>query len=1102
MANIYFDMTDPFEKDVCERLNGYMSSGYDHDSALEMIGRDFPYMDTDVQDHCNSEAFSHYCITDDGKLAASMKRMLLLHEKFMGEPFNSHVRSEFHISEGEKLVIAVMLENPMYLYEEAGVRLTFKINGKKVSEIKHAIDMMDRRNVYYIPVDLHQNEVLSEGNKTTLLVEVVNEEAPGQVLRANAEVYHGELTASEVFTVESLSIVDQNDCESDNGVFCIEEVESVCVNVELECNDFYGEISNLEGIFVVSPADAVDKKNDVICPVNLSGLVSDTDRLEGNECLFKTFEFLPDGSLPTYKLQPGKYTFSFFVWGTLLWSEEIQFVAPSDDIFEEEPDEDDTEEEVSRDDFRAVYDALFADVMEELDVVPLQDEPEPAPMAEVGEASDYFKVVGLHLYNVAHYCDDNDCCLDSVSQLPQTSFTADTLKMLSVAGRFSQIKPTGVLDVSSLLMWAIYDPTGRMLDLRPVKIENVREEVWVCSAFGDFCGQQWSKGTYRVELQWQKKTVISAVFTVGDIDVQSDYDPNLITKKHAVVQETVAGNSLARLDRLVGLQKVKEKIRSLMRSYKFLQLRAEAGLPTKQPALHARFLGNPGTGKTTVARLLGQIYKEMGLLSSGHVVLEERKNLIGRYYDSEGQAVENALNRAKGGILLIDEAYNLYVESDERDPGRRILEYLLTALSDENNRDWMLILAGYPKEMTAMLKSNPGIDSRVSEIFEFDDLCVDELLQIAELYCDENKYELSEGARERLRAIITRDVAAKGDNFGNGRYVNKMMDMAVNTHMASRLGNISSPTYDQLVTIEADDIPIDQEEAERIVAGCFDDNAIDDALRRLDSMVGLSKVKSAVHNFVKVSRYLHSQGDRFRGKGLLKWNFTGNTGTGKSTVAQILADILKAMNLVQNNELTEIMGEEIFNVSDYVCNEVIHNAVKRSRKGVLFIDGDAPEFRSSDYRLTSEQIRFKLATLANEDNASGALIISECSSSNLSIANSLAANGVYDFDHTFIFDDYSEGELYEILVQCLEEQGARFSEGAEPVIKEYIRHLCANRELSFANARTMKNLSRAIFETMILRMSSEVSPEPERIVLACDVESFVWKRLPGKIGFF
>ena len=150
---------------------------------------------------------------------------------------------------------------------------------------------------------------------------------------------------------------------------------------------------------------------------------------------------------------------------------------------------------------------------------------------------------------------------------------------------------------------------------------------------------------------------------------------------------------------------------------------------------------------------------------------------------------------------------------------------------------------------------------------------------------------------------------------------------------------------------------------------------------------------------------------------------------------------------------------------------------------------------------TSEQIRFKLATLASEDNASGALIISECSSPNLSMANSLAANGIYDFDHTFIFDDYTADELYNILVQCLEKMKTRMSEEAEEIIREYIGNLCANRDLSFANARTMKNLSRTIFETVILRLSANAGPEAERIVLARDVESFVWRKISSRIGF-
>lgn len=734
------------------------------------------------------------------------------------------------------------------------------------------------------------------------------------------------------------------------------------------------------------------------------------------------------------------------------------------------------------------------------DEADLENSPEPEEVPGV-DPFEYVEVIGLNLFNVNNDKDDNDRCLDNMTSLPQTAFAADGLKMLSVVGKLKVIKDLPLFYRPDILQWVIYDQTGRMVDSRYAKKENVQDEVWICAAFGDFCNQQWSMGTYRLELMWQKTTLISAVFKVGEIDLSSDYDPKLICKRSNIVTNAVEGSALARLEKMAGLKSVKDKVHSLMDFHKLQQQRSQVGLPVRQPALHARFLGNPGTGKTTVARLLGQIYKEMGLLSSGHVVLEERKNLIGRYYDSEGQAVDNALNRAKGGILLIDEAYNLYVESDDKDPGRRILEYLLTALSDENNRDWMLILAGYPEEMQKMLESNPGIESRVNEIFEFDDLNVDELLQVAELYCDDNEYELSDEARERLKSVIVRDVAAKDKNFGNGRYINKLMETAINTRMASRVSKIDFPTYDQLVTIEADDIPISAQEAERISSEGFDDEAIDKALKRLDSLVGLNKVKSAIHNFVNISRFLHSQGERFRGKGLLKWNFAGNTGTGKSTVAQILADILKGMNLIRNSEITEVKGEEIFNVSDYECNEVIRSAVKRSRKGVLLIDGDAPEFRSSRFRLTSEQVRFKLAALASEDKASGALIISECTTPNLSIAHSLASNGIYDFDHTFIFDDYTEGELYDILLQCLDKYKTKMSKEAETIVREYLGNLCANRELSFANARTMKNLSRAIFETMILRMSEEADPSDERVVLACDVESFVWKKMSRKIGF-
>lgn len=1102
MAESFFDLNNPFEKKVSERLDKYLNQGLPHDMVLDMIGRDFPYMDSDVRDHCENTAFIHHYTGEDGNTAGTFKRVALLHSKFKDEPFYSHLGQKFHLKKGEDLFVAVLVENPLYLYDKANIHLTFHVDGKQVNEFRHTMAMEERRNIYYVPLNILDNVELQDESCTSVKIDVVDENIKGNRYGVEADIYHGEKDPAEVFTPYDISVSNEHGY-SDEDTFDLGKIEELCLRASVEYNGYYGPVTNIDGIVTLSPSDSTDRRNTLIRDVYLYDSSGLDGLLKGSNILCNISDIFSNAeSAPYFKPEPGKYIVNFFLLDALLWSKEIEFVAASEEETEEVVEER-YEPEFDCDEF----DKLLDEYLQEMETDPVssieKETSRPLTLTPDPEVDPFghIEVIGLNLYNVNCDEDDNDRCLDEISALPQTAFAVDRLKMLSVIGKLKVRKDTDLLNRNDLFKWIIYDQTGRMVDWHLAKKENVMNELWICAAFGDFCNQNWSKGTYRIELKWQEATVINTVFTVGDIDVSSDYDPKLIIKRDNTFRNAVEGSAIARLEKMAGLKDVKEKVHAMMDFHKLQQMRAEAGLPIKQPCLHARFLGNPGTGKTTVARLLGQIYKEMGLLSSGHVVLEERKNMIGRYYDSEGQAVENALNRAKGGILLIDEAYNLYVESDDKDPGRRILEYLLTALSDENNRDWMLILAGYPNEMEKMLESNPGIESRVSEQFYFNDLSEEELLQVAELYCDDNKYELSGEARERLKAVIARDVAAKDKNFGNGRYVNKLMETAINTRMASRLSKVYSPTYDQLVTVEADDIPIDPEEAKRISSEGFDEAAIDEALKRLDSLVGLGKVKSAIHNFVNISRFLHSQGERFRGKGLLKWNFTGNTGTGKSTVAQILADILKAMNLIQNNELTEIKGEEIFNVSDYTCNEVIRDAVKKSRKGLLFIDGDAPEFRSSQYRMTSEQIRFKLAALASDESASGALIIAECSTSNLSIAHSLASNGIYDFDHTFIFDDYSADELYNILLQCLEKQNTTVSEEAEVILREYIRNLCANRELSFANARTMKNLSRAIFETVILRMSESPAPQEDRVVLAKDVESFVWKKLSTKIGF-
>ncbi len=1125
MDEILFNLNDPLEKKVNDRLEEYMKSGKPFDKVFDMIVRDFPYMSMELVERCEHKAYRHFFMGEDGRPVATVKHVAIMHNRLKYKSLYSQKETFFRLYGSEEdLLAAVHVENPAYPHEKAEVHLSFYVNDgdKKLNEFKHTMEAHERSNVYYVPLNVVKECCLLCGKCKHLEFTVVNENVGGQVVKTAVDVYNYWAPAPGTFEVEEAAIRYKGSSVN-RDVFYLDSISALEMYVLLKA-DYGIDANEFDVTVTLCPVETQD--GDTALASRMFFCTTDPMdyyccEFEGFHTLFKVREsYAGNESIPVYVPRPGKYVIELCLWGQAFWSKEIEIAEGADEEYDKEMDEDlvcglddeapmsipslDGPEDDSLDDSPAQK--MDSDV-EEHDDEAVKDTPESRPVQEgnSGEPAfnptDYIEVLGLALYNISSDEDDDERCLDGISSLPQTSFAAEKLKMLSVIGKYKVIRHNPVLDDEAAFMWFLYDQTGRLVGNSAVRTDNVMSDVWVSAPFGSFCAYKWQMGTYRLELQLKSETVISATFNVGEIDVCSDYDPKLISRRPASVVTLVEGGAIARLEKMAGLKDIKEKIHSMMNFHKLQKLRSQAGLPVKHPSLHARFLGNPGTGKTTVARLLGQIYKEMGLLSSGHVVLEERKNMIGRYYDSEGQAVENALNRAKGGILLIDEAYNLYVKDDEKDPGRRILEYLLTALSDEENRDWMLILAGYPDEMEAMLESNPGIKSRVNECFVFEDFSVDELMEIAALYCDDNSYELSEEARERLRSVVSRDVAAKDKHFGNGRYVNKLMETAINSRMATRISKIESPTYDQLVTIEADDIPITAEEAERISSEGFDETAIDEALKRLDSMVGLAKVKSAIHNFVNISRYLNSQGERYRGKGLLKWNFTGNTGTGKSTVAQILADILKAMNLVQNNEVTEVKGEEIFNVSDYECNEVIRAAVKRSRKGVLFIDGDAPEFRPERYRLTSEQVRFKLAALAAEDNSSGALIIAECTTPNLSIAHSLASNGIYDFDHTFIFDDYTADELYSILLQCLAGYKVSVSGEAEAILKEYIGNLCANRGLAFANARTMKNLSRAIFETLILRMTHSSGTGNERVVEACDVESFVWRRDAGKLGF-
>lgn len=274
------------------------------------------------------------------------------------------------------------------------------------------------------------------------------------------------------------------------------------------------------------------------------------------------------------------------------------------------------------------------------------------------------------------------------------------------------------------------------------------------------------------------------------------------------IDEASTENAKMELDSLIGISSVKGKLRQYTQLIRFNKLRRDSGLPSLSIPLHCMFLGSPGTGKTTVAGIIGKELKELGILSKGHVVVRERSTLLGQYYHSESEKTLQALEEAQGGILFIDEAYQLCQPQDPRDPGRFVIEALMTALADESRRDWMLILAGYDEPMHRLFDINPGLRSRIPEsnIYKFEDFSETELTEIGESYLAKHAFEFSNGAREAFRRRISCDYAMRDNTFGNARHVINLIQTEIIPALAARVSEIENPTNTDLVTIMPSDI--------------------------------------------------------------------------------------------------------------------------------------------------------------------------------------------------------------------------------------------------------------------------------------------------------
>ncbi|MDR4938318.1 right-handed parallel beta-helix repeat-containing protein [Rossellomorea marisflavi] len=529
---------------------------------------------------------------------------------------------------------------------------------------------------------------------------------------------------------------------------------------------------------------------------------------------------------------------------------------------------------------------------------------------------------------------------------------------------------------------------------------------------------------------------------------------------------------LSELDQYIGLTTVKETIHQWVNILNINRVKKQRGLKTATlHAPHIIFYGNPGTGKTTIARLMGKIFHALGLLDTGHLVEVRREDLVGQVIGDTEKNTKEKIEEAMGGVLLIDEAYTL-VESNQagsNDFGLKAINVLLPALTNHAG-EFVAIVTGYKDEMDRFLGANPGLKDRFNRHIQFDDYTPDELMQIFHKCCKDGGYTILQPAEDLLREAFIHLYRKRDKTFGNARLVNKYFD-EICAAQTNRIATIPQPQWDDelLTTLTEQDVTnVFRSQEEESFDVPINEELLQERLEHLNSLIGLQSVKEEIHQLVGLVRYYKKTGQST--KELIKHTLLlGNPGTGKTEVARILAGIYEALGILERGDLMEVDRNGLIDQYRGGTEEKTAQVIQQAQGGTLFID-EAYTLTNKD-RHDPGHTAIEIILKRMSDWQGRFLVIAAGYHEEMKQFLDSNSGLRRRFGLTLIFDDYTPEELMEISSFYL--NGNTLSQEAEQSLRDHFQTLYHDRSQTFGNAGLARKIISQAIQNRDYRLANQ-----------------------------